>query len=333
MTSIVTGGIHRSGTTWLYNTLRMCYPHWSHKFWDGAAENEVIYKSHSWENTFHQFWSILIVRDLRDVAGSLLAFKPTRDYYKITEENVIDVINGMIGPECEHWQPDLILRYEDGKHRNIEQILRFTNQTYLDPQEIYNKVESIRLPDKGRDTLTELWPDHITDGKVSNQTADKIKDHFDWWYRKYYHYDQVLVTGGFDPIHSGHIAYLNAAKELGNKLVVGLNSDDWLRRKKGRPFMELEERKCIISNLSMVDRVIEFNDSDDTANDAIYQLISESNERICFANGGDVTKENCKEYKAYNKNDYVHFEFGIGGKEKRNSSSWILDNYFKINQN
>ena len=92
--------------------------------------------------------------------------------------------------------------------------------------------------------------------------------------------------------------------------------------------MELEERKSIISNLSMIDRVIEFDDSDDTANNAIHQLISEGGERICFANGGDVTKENCKEYKVYNKNDYVHFEFGIGGKEKRNSSSWILDNYF-----
>lgn len=186
MTVIITGGMHRSGTTWLYNTLRMCYPYWNSKFWNGVIENEVIYKSHSWENTFRNFKTILIVRDLRDVAGSLLAFKPTRDYYQITEENVINVIDGMIHPECEYWQPDLILRYEDDKCRNIEQIIRLTNQTYLDPKEIYNKVESIKLPDRGRDTLTELWPNHMTGGKVSNKTADKIKDHFDWWYKKYY---------------------------------------------------------------------------------------------------------------------------------------------------
>ena len=51
---------------------------------------------------------------------------------------------------------------------------------------LFFKVESIKLPDKGRDILTELWPNHITGGKISHKTADKIKDHFDWWYKKYY---------------------------------------------------------------------------------------------------------------------------------------------------
>ena len=75
----------------------------------------------------------------------------------------------------------------------------------------------------------------------------------------------VIVTGGFDPIHSGYIAYFNAAKALGDKLVVGLNSDAWLTRKKGRPFMSWYERCKIVMNLKMVDHVIEFNDDDDTA--------------------------------------------------------------------
>ena len=44
----------------------------------------------------------------------------------------------------------------------------------------------------------------------------------------------VLITGGFDPLHSGHISYINAAKKLGDKLVVGINSDEWLKRKKGK---------------------------------------------------------------------------------------------------
>ena len=66
----------------------------------------------------------------------------------------------------------------------------------------------------------------------------------------------VLVTGGFDPLHSGHIAYLTAAKKLGDKLVVGINSDEWLTRKKGKPFMPLRERISIISALSVVDDVL-----------------------------------------------------------------------------
>ena len=79
----------------------------------------------------------------------------------------------------------------------------------------------------------------------------------------------VIVTGGFDPLHSGHIAYFEAARALGDRLVVGLNSDAWLTRKKGRPFMPMAERRAIIENLRMVDKVIEFDDADNTSIDAI----------------------------------------------------------------
>ena len=88
--------------------------------------------------------------------------------------------------------------------------------------------------------------------------------------------DVVLVTGGFDPLHSGHIAYFKAARELGDILVVGLNSDSWLTRKKGRPFMSWNERSSIIGELECVDEVIGFNDDDGTAVDAISEMISES---------------------------------------------------------
>ena len=63
----------------------------------------------------------------------------------------------------------------------------------------------------------------------------------------------VIVTGGFDPLHSGHIAYFKAAKELGDYLVVGVNSDEWLARKKGRSFMPYEERKSIVQEIGVVD--------------------------------------------------------------------------------
>ena len=63
----------------------------------------------------------------------------------------------------------------------------------------------------------------------------------------------VLVTGGFDPLHSGHLAYFKEAKKLGETLVVGVNSDSWLTRKKGKAFMPLSERAEIIKGLSVVD--------------------------------------------------------------------------------
>jgi cytidyltransferase-like protein len=135
----------------------------------------------------------------------------------------------------------------------------------------------------------------------------------------------VLVTGGFDPLHSGHIEYFKAAKELGDHLVVGVNSDEWLTRKKGRPFMSFDERCAIIKELSVVDEVIGFNDIDDTANHAIFQLQSTtgSSTKIIFANGGDRTKSNIPEMQYTN----VEFVFGVGGENKANSSSWILDEW------
>jgi len=66
----------------------------------------------------------------------------------------------------------------------------------------------------------------------------------------------VLVTGGFDPLHSGHIAYFEAAAKLGDELIVGLNSDAWLTRKKGKPFMPLSVRDASVSNLSIVSGII-----------------------------------------------------------------------------
>jgi D-beta-D-heptose 7-phosphate kinase/D-beta-D-heptose 1-phosphate adenosyltransferase len=137
----------------------------------------------------------------------------------------------------------------------------------------------------------------------------------------------VIVTGGFDPLHSGHIEYFKAAKELGTILFVGVNSDDWLTRKKGRPFMPAEERMAIIKEISCVGHVFEFDDSDESAINAI-KYVKESvpnNTPIVFANGGDRTKDNIPEMVF----DDVDFQFGVGGEDKRNSSSWILSEWDK----
>jgi cytidyltransferase-like protein len=133
----------------------------------------------------------------------------------------------------------------------------------------------------------------------------------------------VVVSGGFDPVHSGHISMFKAAKALGDVLVVALNSDDWLTRKKGRPFMPFTERAGIIRELAVVDQVIEFDDSDNTACDALVQVLgSWKNSEIVFANGGDRGKDNIPEMTV--SDPRLTFEFGIGGDDKRNSSSWIL---------
>jgi cytidyltransferase-like protein len=134
----------------------------------------------------------------------------------------------------------------------------------------------------------------------------------------------VLVTGGFDPLHSGHIAYFRAAKQLGDILVVGINSDAWLIRKKGAAFMPFQERTNIVRNIQGVDFVLEFNDDDGSAKSAI-KLAKQTwpNDQIIFANGGDRTKENIPEM-AFSD---VEFVFGVGGENKMNSSSWILQEW------
>lgn len=143
----------------------------------------------------------------------------------------------------------------------------------------------------------------------------------------------ALVTGGFDPLHSGHIALLQGAAETAEIVVVGINSDQWLERKKGKYLLSADERVCIMNSLKMVDRVIEFNDDDDTANEAIKltkHLYPEY--EIVFCNGGDRGEENTPEM-SFDFANVVHlhtgvdFRFGVGGDEKQNSSSWITDKF------
>jgi cytidyltransferase-like protein len=136
----------------------------------------------------------------------------------------------------------------------------------------------------------------------------------------------VLITGGFDPLHSGHIAYFKAAKKLGDILVVGVNSDTWLTRKKGSPFMPYKERAEIVRNIVGVDFVIDFDDSDGSAKNALWMVRqSYPQDKIIFANGGDRTHINIPEMDIDDNN--IQFVFGVGGFNKTNSSSWILQEW------
>ena len=138
----------------------------------------------------------------------------------------------------------------------------------------------------------------------------------------------VLVTGGFDPIHSGHISYFKSASKLGDKLVIGLNSDAWLTRKKGKPFMPFNERRKIIEELKCVNTTIDFDDNDGSAVNAIQKILClmDKDDKLIFANGGDRLKTNIPEMNKI-KDDRLEFVFGVGGEEKKNSSSWILEQW------
>ncbi len=137
-----------------------------------------------------------------------------------------------------------------------------------------------------------------------------------------------LVTGGFDPIHSGHIRYFKEARAFTDYLVVGLNGDPWLTRKKGQYFQSWKERADIVRHLDMVDAVISWDDSDESACGAIAKCL-EISEKVVFCNGGDRAKENTPEFDRYQNDDRVEFKWSIGGTEKMNSSSWILHGYFE----
>ena len=140
----------------------------------------------------------------------------------------------------------------------------------------------------------------------------------------------ILVTGGFDPIHSGHIAYFRDAKEFNPSvpLCVGLNSDEWLIRKKGKYFLPMEERRLIVKELKPVDLTITYDDTDNTSCMAIHKCLK-MYDRVIFCNGGDRVDTNVPEYLKFKDNERVVFEWGVGGDNKMNSSSWILNEFLK----
>ena len=144
----------------------------------------------------------------------------------------------------------------------------------------------------------------------------------------------IILSGGFDPIHKGHMRMFREASNLGHQVIIGLNSDEWLTRKKGKPFMKFYERKEILEG-------IKFDDSDDTAKALISQVRStynggmfhhdylnnnptgRSDYEIYFANGGDRTTDNVPEQSVCEKLD-VTMLWGIGGG-KIQSSSWLIN--------
>lgn len=136
-----------------------------------------------------------------------------------------------------------------------------------------------------------------------------------------------IVSGGFDPVHSGHINLMIAARELSDDLIVLLNSDEWLSRKKGRPFMNFFERKMVLENMWFVGKVLDFDDSDNSAVKGLEKVVNMYKQRddIYFCNGGDRNSLNDIPEKGVAG---IQLKFGVGGDTKINSSSKLVNEYF-----
>ena len=136
----------------------------------------------------------------------------------------------------------------------------------------------------------------------------------------------IILSGGFDPVHKGHVRMFQAAKEMEATVVVGVNSDEWLCRKKGKPFMDIEERTEILQGFKYIDYVFRFDDSDETACDLIRKVsqmyIDDKDVKVFFGNGGDRTTDTTPEMD-YCKERDVEMLWGVGGGKIQSSSDLI----------
>jgi cytidyltransferase-like protein len=137
----------------------------------------------------------------------------------------------------------------------------------------------------------------------------------------------VAVSGGFDPIHPGHIRMFKEAKALGDRLVVILNNDNWLNLKKKFNFMSEKERKEVIESIRYVDEVVITRHSKDTEDMSVVDALREVKPDI-FANGGDRKADNIPEYEFCNKHD-IKMVFNVGHGGKVQSSSELVQQAMK----
>ena len=141
----------------------------------------------------------------------------------------------------------------------------------------------------------------------------------------------VMVSGGFDPLHVGHVRMFQKAKALGDELVVVINNDNWLKKKKGYIFMSQKERKEIVEALACVDKVILTNHSKNSKDMSVCAELKKIKPHI-FANGGDRTHKNIPE-KATCKEIGCKMVFNLGQGGKVQSSSWLLKKFWEARNN
>lgn len=143
----------------------------------------------------------------------------------------------------------------------------------------------------------------------------------------------VVISGGFDPLHIGHVELMKEAKALGDKLVVIVNNDNWIKNKKGVPFMDEKERKVIIEAIRYVDEVV-LTEHPENPEGPEAMSVSKLLEKIkpdIFANGGDRDEKN-----AIDPNSSLYYDiqtcqrlgiqmvYNVGKSGKIQSSSWLI---------
>jgi len=134
--------------------------------------------------------------------------------------------------------------------------------------------------------------------------------------------DCVVVSGGFDPIHIGHLRMIQEASKLSDNLIVIVNSDNFLLEKKGYAFMPIKERIEILEGFSEVYRAVESIDNDKTVCKTLEWLAQEENIK-CFANGGDRKNEADIPESEVCKKHGIAMEFNVGGGKIQSSSSLV----------
>jgi len=133
----------------------------------------------------------------------------------------------------------------------------------------------------------------------------------------------IMVSGGFDPVHAGHIRMIRSAAKYGDVIIIA-NSDKWLHKKKGFVFMDFEQRTEILNSIKGVILVDSVDDSDGTVCEAIRRL-----KPTYFANGGDRGKHNTPEQNVCEKLG-IEMLWSIGGDEKVAASSELVKNAFDV---
>ena len=145
-----------------------------------------------------------------------------------------------------------------------------------------------------------------------------------------------IVSGGFDPIHEGHIENIKESALESDGVIALVNSDDWLCRKKGQNFMNFKTRSTVVEAIKGIIEIISFDDSDNSACDGLRKAREKyPNDTLIFAKGGDRTADNIPEIPVCKELD-IEIKYNIGskisGSQKPNSSSWILKQWDERNK-
>lgn len=211
--------------------------------------------------------------------------------------------------------------YPDVKSSNLDPIEHYIKEGWklgYNPSKYFDTNAYLRANTDVKKAQMNPLLHYLKYGKKEGRTVYRCNPNMKTYY---------IVSGGFDPIHEGHIAMIKASAEASDGVIVLANSDAWLSRKKGKNFHNIKTRLAILENLKGVIDVLEFNDDDNSACDGIRKVRAKyPDAHLVFANGGDRGKDNipetetCRECK-------VDLAFGVGGDNKANSSSWILERW------